>query len=216
MNQILTTKDQSFTLYSEQFEQTYHSIHGALTESLHVFIRHGLERIAQTKSTISVFEMGYGTGLNAALTWQYAIANHLIISYEGVEKFPVTTSIYEKLTLENSDLQNKLDSLNRSEWGILHSSDNFSWRKNQIDIIHYQPLHKFDIIYFDAFAPNAQPDLWSEIVFIKMYEMLNPNGILTTYCAKGEVKRTLKRCGFTIESPAGPAGKREMTVAVKN
>ena len=215
MNRLEQTKDLSPTLYSEEFQQTYHSIHGAISESNHVFIQNGLCELLKTKREISILEMGYGTGLNAALTWQYALKNELQVSFYSIEKFPVDAELYHQFITQDKELNLMLGQLNQSEWNNIHSFGNFQFMKNQMDIESLNLEMKFDLIYYDAFSPNAQPELWTEDVFRKMYECLNPNGVLVTYCAKGQVKRNLKAAGFHVESPPGPAGKREMTRARK-
>lgn len=215
MNRLELTKDLSPTLYSEAFQQTYHSIHGAISESNHVFIQNGLCELLKTKREISILEMGYGTGLNAALTWQYAIINQLQINYYSIEKFPVNAELYRQYITQDKELNLMLSQLNQCEWNIIHSFSSFQFIKNQMDIESLNLEMKFDLIYYDAFSPNAQPELWTETIFKKMYDSLNPNGILVTYCAKGQVKRNLKAAGFYVESPPGPVGKREMTRARK-
>lgn len=215
MNRLEQTKDLSPTLYSEAFQQTYHSIHGALSESNHVFIQHGLAEIAKSKNEISIFEMGYGTGLNAALTWKYALENQLQIKYYSIEKFPVEAGIIENFNTQDIELNQLLNKLNKADWNISHSFDRFQFQKIQGDINFFDLEKNFDLIYYDAFSPNAQPELWTEEIFRKMYSILVPDGILTTYCAKGQVKRNLKSAGFAVESPPGPARKREMTKARK-
>ena len=215
MNRLEQTKDLSPTLFSEDFQQTYHSIHGAISESNHVFIQQGLAEIAKTKNEISIFEMGYGTGLNAALTWKYALENKLNIRYLSLEKFPIERSIQDSFLTQDSDLNHLLIELNQAEWSLLHSLERFQFKKIQGDISHVDLEKNFDLIYYDAFSPNAQPELWTEAIFKKMYDCLNPDGLLVTYCAKGQVKRNLKAAGFHVESPPGPVGKREMTRARK-
>jgi tRNA U34 5-methylaminomethyl-2-thiouridine-forming methyltransferase MnmC len=215
MNRLEQTKDFSPTLYSEAFQQTYHSVHGAISESNHVFIQHGLAEVAKTKVEFSIFEMGYGTGLNAALTWKYALENQLQIKYYSIEKFPVEASIIQNFKTQDLELNQLLNQLNQSEWNITNSFDHFQFQKIQGDINHLDLEKTFNLIYYDAFSPNAQPELWTEAVFRKMYECLKPNGQLVTYCAKGQVKRNLKAAGFHVESPPGPVGKREMTRARK-
>jgi tRNA U34 5-methylaminomethyl-2-thiouridine-forming methyltransferase MnmC len=212
---IQITKDKSPTLFSEQFQQTYHSIHGAIAESEHVFIRHGLEEKAKETSTISVFEMGLGTGLNATLTWKYAIKSNLNIHYEAIELYPVDTEVMDKFDTEDIDLNQKINSIYSLDWNQEFQQDNFNFIKFKTDLSQFQTTTIFDLIYFDAFGPRTQPELWTEEVFLKMYELLNSNGILTTYCAQGQFKRNLKAAGFSITNPAGPVGKREMTIAKK-
>lgn len=215
MTRLEQTKDLSPTLFSETFQQTYHSIHGAISESNHVFIEHGLSEILKTKSKISIFEMGFGTGLNAVLTWQYAIKNELDIQYYSIEKFPVEKNIYHEFKTQDDQLNLLLSQLNQSKWGEVHKFNKFQFQKSIDDLISIKFNQVFDLIYFDAFSPNAQPELWTESIFKKIYESMHSDGILVTYCAKGQVKRNLKTAGFLVESPAGPVGKREMTRARK-
>lgn len=215
MLNIIPTADQSFTIYSEQFDQTYHSIHGAKAESMHVFIQYGLKEIAKKQNRIGIFEMGFGTGLNAVLTWQYAIELNLQIQYHTIEKYPLKNDIYSSYCTPVSEINQKLIQLHQADWNQAIAFPHFEFTKYQKDIHDFLLPKNIDLIYYDAFAPNAQPDLWTEEIFKRLYEIMNPNGILTTYCAKGSVKRALKSCGFEVYSPTGPMGKREMTVAKK-
>jgi len=217
MNRIELTSDLSPTLYSEEFEQTYHSHHGAISESMHVFIQNGLEKwLFSGKKKLRIFEMGFGTGLNAALTWQYALKYDLEIEYETIELFPVNANLICDFKTLDEDLNQKIQILHKIDWEKQFDFRQFQFTKKRVSLIDYASDILFDLIYFDAFSPNAQPELWTESIFEKMYQLLNPNGILTTYCAKGEVKRNLKKVGFEVQSPPGAMGKREMTVAVKN
>lgn len=211
MNRLEQTKDLSPTLYSEEFQQTYHSIHGAIAESNHVFLQKGLNEISKIKNEISIFEMGYGTGLNAALTWKYALEDKLKINYYSIEKYPVENDLISNFKTQDNELNQYLNQLNQAKWNIDHSFEGFQFQKILGDLNDIELEKTFDIIYYDAFSPNAQPELWTEDIFRKMYSCLNPNGILVTYCAKGQVKRNLKAVGFLVDSPPGPIGKREMT-----
>lgn len=217
MNRIELTNDLSPTLYSEEFEQAYHSHYGAISESMHVFIQNGLEKwLLSGKKNIRIFEMGFGTGLNAALTWQYALKHHLTIQYETIELFPVDINLISDFKTLDEDLNQKIQILHEINWNEPFNFEPFQLIKKQESLIDFDSAVPFDLIYFDAFSPNAQPELWTESIFEKMYQLLNPNGILTTYCAKGEVKRNLKKAEFEVQSPPGAKGKREMTVAIKN
>lgn len=213
--EIRHTKDKSPTLFSSTFDQTYHSIHGAISESLHVFIENGVKSIGP-KESISIFEMGYGTGMNAMLTYLYGKHSCITMDYLSIEKFPVKNDLYNEILFEDQEMTDVLLRLNQLDWNQKHSMNGFEFEKRELDIEDFIPIRKFDVIYFDAFSPNSQPELWSARIFEKMYAMLHSGGILTTYCAKGEVKRTLKSCGFKVESRPGPIGKREMTYAIKN
>jgi tRNA U34 5-methylaminomethyl-2-thiouridine-forming methyltransferase MnmC len=211
---IVQTKDNSPTLYSEQFDQTYHSIYGAVQESEHVFIANGLD-IKKDLNAISIFEMGYGTGINAMLSLQYAQKNSKNLIYVTIEKFPVESLLYADLTFENQPMSSDLKMLNDLPWTEKNILPYFQFTKLKGDLCDLILNQTFDVIYFDAFSPNAQPELWSVDVFQRMNQMLNKNGILVTYCAKGVIKRNLRDAGYRVDAKPGPPGKREMTVATK-
>lgn len=213
---ILKTEDGSQTLISPIFKERYHSIHGAKTESDVVFINAGLKD-KNSYNHINVLEMGFGTGLNALLAWNYSINNNLKISYNGYEKVPVEKELYSQLDYTDF-INNNLDikSLHTLPWNIeTQLSNNFYFLKTKDDIINVNENINYDVIFFDAFAPNAQEELWTVDMFQKMYNITSENGILVTYCAKGQVKRNMKEVGYKIEELAGPPGKREMTRARK-
>ena len=220
--ELVKTKDGSASLYSKEFDEQYHSVHGALQESRHVFIHAGLQfKIHRDKpSSLSVLEIGFGTGLNTLLTAVEAEKNKVHIKYTAIEKYPVENTIYPQLNYESvlADWDNDLlfKDIYTAEW----EADKvitpfFSLRKCNMRIEDVQFFHQFDLIYFDAFAPSAQPELWTKSIFDSMYTALKPAGVLVTYCAKGEVKRIMKSAGFTVERLPGPIGKREMTRAIK-
>lgn len=208
----VTSGDGSATLWSEQFGQHYHSIHGAQTESQHVFIEAGLA-FATPTNPISILEVGLGTGLNVGLTETYAAAHNLNIEYHALEKFPLTQEEARAVCQEHTlDL-----------WPVLSATHNTPVKlgNTTLTVFHEDLLdweareEQYHLIYFDAFSPNAQPELWSTTVFEKMYHCLKPGGILTTYCAKGIVKRAMKSAGFEVSKLPGPPRKREMTRAQK-
>lgn len=212
---LIQTEDGSSSLYIPELDENYHSIHGAIQESMHVFIEAGLKKVK--KDRFSVFEMGYGTGLNMLLT--FLNARNKEVDYYGIEAFPLEVELLDKLnyaaklnlTDEEKGAFNKFHEL-ESEGEL---SANFRVRKQQCKLHGYVPATKVDLIYFDAFAPEVQPNLWEADVFEKMYSMLNAEGILTTYCAKGVVRRTMQSVGFKVERIPGPPGKREMLRAIK-
>lgn len=215
---VQLTADGSSTIFVPELNQHYHSTHGALQESLHVFIEAGLKNI-KTKN-VSILEIGFGTGLNAWLTAIEAKKPAINVVYVAVEKHPVledelrllnyTSSIEEK---EDASLFN---ALHDAVWEKTVSiSPSFSLKKQQKNFLDITDKDAFDIIYYDAFAPNTQPELWTEEIFEKMFTALKPGGFLVTYCAKGQVKRNLKAVGFVLECLPGPPGKREMTRALK-
>ena len=217
---IVATNDGSTSVFSEKFNQQYHSLHGAIQESMHVFINAGLQFKIKSLNEISILEIGFGTGLNALLTLKEATKSNTKINFTTIEKYPLDNDIIERLnygsiiSMDNSSA--KFKQLHACEWNCLTLiSNEFYFKKLKLDFENIDFINEFDIIYFDAFAPNAQPELWTISMFEKMYNALKTNGILVTYCAKGDVKRNLKATGFQIESLPGPVGKREMTRAIK-
>lgn len=219
MNNIITTEDGSHSLESTKFGVTYHSIHGAIQESQVVFIDAALNYQMDKKDALSILEIGFGTGLNAFMTYLEAKKRDLKIEYIGVEAYPI-----DALTLEQLNYAEELDAITEREALLsMHSATiqpisllpNFSFHQKIATFESLDYKGKFDIIYYDAFAPNAQPELWEESMLVKMFDALKPGGVLTTYCAKGAFKRSLKKIGFTVEALPGPKGKREMTRAIK-
>jgi len=215
---LLVTEDGSHSIYVEGLDEHYHSIHGALQESQHVFIKNGLN--CCDKITLSILEIGFGTGLNALLTLLEAKKNEFIISYQTLEKYPLQANEYSELNFENSlGLQNShiLQELHNCIWGNdVQISQNFTLHKTQTDLEQWQPNKMYDLIYFDAFAPDKQPNLWTEAIFKKLFDAMNSNGFLSTYCAKGQVRRNMIAAGFSVARVPGPPGKREMMIARKS
>ena len=210
----IITADNSPTLYHPDLDEHYHSINGALQESMHVFINAGLKEI--TKDKISILEIGFGTGLNALLTFTENLNVKKEIYYEAIEKFPLSTEMIK--ILQQSHIFNSVISrqIHRAVWEKkIKISNHFTLKKIQTDLLDYQPTQTFDLIYFDAFAPEKQPELWTEEIFTKLYEATNQNGILVTYSAKGIVKQALRDAGFFVKRLPGPKGKRHMVRAVK-
>lgn len=215
---ITKTSDGSDTLYSEEMKESYHSLNGAVQESMHVFIDAGFYQF--NKPHIRIFEVGFGSGLNCALTWLEAKKKNIQVDYETIEAFPIPADIYhslnypeiiEELGPESFDL---IHSVSWGKWEVLEKGL-FTLKKNNVDFIGYIIEGKYDLVYYDAFAPNKQTELWDESLFIKLYDAINPGGIIVTYCAMGEVRRKLQRAGFSTERIPGPPGKREMLRAVK-
>ncbi|PSR54895.1 SAM-dependent methyltransferase [Adhaeribacter arboris] len=220
--EIRLTKDGSVTLYVPELNEHYHSINGALQESMHVFIRAGLEYAWQNQSEVSILEVGFGTGLNALLTLEQTLLNSKKVYYHTLEKYPLAPDLIKQMHFEqfifNVPLLHFLPVLHTSPWNepVIITPD-FTLLKSEADLRPYLlPPNRYTIIYFDAFAPEKQPDLWTDEIFKKLYAALKTNGCLVSYCAKGSFKRSLKAAGFTVEALAGPAGKREMTRALKN
>ncbi len=214
---IIPTKDGSFTIYNESLNAHYHSLHGAIQESKHIFIKNGLEQIKDDK--ISIFEMGFGSGLNAFLSFLTAQKNKAFISYYCIEKHPIPKTIYQKLNYSKNKKESEMFlNLHEAPWNKEVSlSPFFKLKKNNESIAFFDTtaIPKVNIIYYDAFAPSAQPYLWEVPILKKMYTLLKPKGMLLTFCAKGSVKRNLKAVGFIIKPLPGPPGKREITCAIK-
>ena len=215
-NKIVITNDGSHSIFNPKINETYHSKHGAIVEAEYVFIKNGL--LAENKKQFNILEIGFGTGLNALLTAQKAQQKKISINYHGIELYPVPKGSYSQLNFTEliGEKNSKLLQLHECEWEKEHVINNFfKLTKNEITLENYSSKTKFDIIYFDAFSPEKQQELWTTEVFQNMYNLLNKDGFLVTYCAKGSVKRTMKAVGFEIIVLDGPPGKRQMTRANK-
>lgn len=219
MNTIIQTEDGSNSIQSAKFEASYHSIHGAIQETQTVFIDAALTYKANTQKVLSILEIGLGTGLNAFMTYLEAKKTKLDIRYTGIEAYPIALETAQQLNytslLEASEEQGQFLKLHESSNQWIDLSPSFQFYKQIGRFEDLEAQEAFDIIYYDAFAPSVQPELWEAALLKKMYQALKPNGVLTTYCAKGVFKRTLKQVGFKVEGIPGPIGKREMTRAVK-
>lgn len=221
--QIIQTADGSHTVSVPEMNVTYHSIHGAIQESKHVFIEAGLKYWLQNFTgikTINVLEVGLGTGLNALLTLEETEKNKQSIQYTALELYPLSKEEYSALNyceeMKRSDLKDIFLSIHESEWEkSISVTQYFSMNKINQSLLKYASAPQFHLIYFDAFAPAAQPELWTVEVFRKLYDFLQPGGILVTYCCKGDVKRAMIAAGFKIEKLPGPPGKREMIRTIK-
>ena len=215
---VQVTSDNSSTIFSDVFKETYHSVNGAETESRHVFIDAGLSLVVKSTSKMRIFEMGFGTGLNALLTLLEADKIKLEVEYHALELFPLDEDIYRKLDFSGlaGFRPELLERLHAAEWEVnVAISPQFVLKKTKADLVSYSFTQAYDLVYFDAFSPVTQPHLWSDAVFEKIYASMLPGAVLTTYCAKGEVRRTMQRAGFKVERLAGPPGKREMLRALK-
>ena len=212
------TKDGSDTLFIPDLNEHYHSVNGAITESNHVFIQAGLKSILPHVQKLHVLEIGFGTGLNAWLTFVEAQKSKKTVYYTGIEVYPLSFEIIRQLdfSLSSKD-ENHFHQFHHCEWNVLNQlSKTFYLQKQQTDFtIVNLSNEKFDLIYFDAFAPDIQPEMWTSDNFFKLYTCLKPAGILTTYSAKGQVRRNMQQAGFTVERLPGPPGKREMLRAIK-
>ncbi len=202
--ELVKTADGSFTLFIPEVQETYHSTHGAVQESMHVFIENGLK--ACDKEMIRVLEVGLGTGLNAMLTLQHATKK---IDYCALEPYPLSKEILNELATSGSDkFEMKFHASNVGEW--ISIQENFSFVRMEIGLEEFSSEEKFDVIYYDAFGPRVEPGLWTLERIQQCFDLLNEGGVFVTYCAKGEVRRNLQAAGFVVERLAGPPGKREM------
>lgn len=216
--ELRITGDGSHTLYVPELDEPYHSIHGALQESEHVFVNQGLRMVK--KSSLRILEIGFGTGLNALLTLAESRKQGIHIYYHAVEKYPLQEEEHRQINYEQfikGITPGSLDRLHSVPWEEeIHITDHFVLFKEQSDFREMESGEAFDLVYYDAFAPAKQPYLWSEKIFDRIFRMMNPGGILVTYTAKGSVRRALASCGFHVEKAPGPPGKREMIRAVRS
>lgn len=217
---IFETSDGSHSIFSTQYGVSYHSRYGAVQESRHVFLEAGLYPLFLSGAEeVAVLETGLGTGLNALLTGLEAAAQKRKVYYLGLEAYPISPEQAKALNYPaalGEGAAELFTAIHEMPWGKPAAlSHYFTFEKQQSRFEAFASMPKFDVIYFDAFAPNAQPELWGEEVLGRMYQALKPGGRLVTYCAKGAVKRCMKGLGFTIEALPGPPGKREMTRALK-
>ncbi len=217
---LMITEDGSHSIQLIGMEEQYHSKFGAIQESQHVFIDYGLIQKASTANSISILEVGMGTGLNVLLTYLYSKKHHLNIQYHSLEPFPVQEQIWKQLNypqlLNSSNCQEVFNAIHASEWNhLIQLSHNFELFKEDTGIIESDLHRVYDLVYFDAFNPDLEPQLWSEEVFKKIYGKMSSNSLLSTYSTKGIVKRALKSVGFSIEKKPGPTGKREILNAWK-
>lgn len=215
---IITTSDGSTTIQIVDWNEQYHSIHGAIQEAYHVFIKSGLDLFSN--QNLAILEIGFGTGLNAIITCIEANKKGLNINYTGVEAYPVSLEEISQLNyieqLKASDFEKHFLKMHSSEWEKeIVISDDFKLTKQQKDFMQIIEKDFFNLIYFDAFGARVQPELWSEPIFEIMYNALKENGVLVTYAAKGSVRRAMQSVGFFVERLSGPPGKREMLRAIK-
>ena len=230
---IVITADGSTTIHLPEWNEHYHSKHGAIQEAYHVFIKNGLsyfchpellpadrQGVSGSHSKTNILEVGFGTGLNTFITLLEAEKNNMDIDYTGVEAYPVSIEEIEQLNYpsqlneeEKTALFNKLHNLSWEEKHVVTAHFHLTKQKRFFSEIADQ--NKYDIIYFDAFGARVQPELWTEDIFEKMHQALKINGILVTYAAKGSVRRAMLSVGFKVEKLPGPPGKREMLRATR-
>lgn len=217
--EIITTLDGSITIFLPKWNESYHSKFGAIQEAYHVFIKNGLSLLEN--QSISILETGFGTGLNAFITFLEAQKRDIKIKYVGVEAYPISAeevhllNYVKELNAENN--QSVFDLMHQSEWEKeIVINPLFCFTKKQQFINDIKEENTFDLIYFDVFGFRVQPELWSEVIFSIMYKALKPKGILVTYAARGVIKRAMQTAGFDVKKVVGPLGKREMMIAFKN
>jgi tRNA U34 5-methylaminomethyl-2-thiouridine-forming methyltransferase MnmC len=217
---IFITEDGSSSLYLEEINESYHSKYGAVNESRHVFIKSGLHQFKGEKQ-VHILEVGFGTGLNALLTLVEACAEETTIHYDAIEPYPLSEVINEKLNY--SELPGFEQT--KDYFMVMHKApfdktikinDNFTLRKliQKLEKINLND-NFYHLVYFDAFSPEVQPELWTLEIFSKLFCLMRPGAIMVTYCAKGNVRRNMKEAGFEVERLPGPKGKREMIRASK-
>lgn len=217
--ELILTGDGSHTIFLPEQNEHYHSKHGAINEAYHVFINAGLHQFPTT-DLINILEMGFGTGLNAFISFLESMHRGFKINYTAVEAFPVPLDEFSKLNY-TSNLQAEkhngiFKKMHRLAWYKKQQiSDNFSLIKIKEKLENVVLERKYNLIYYDAFGPRVQPELWTVSIFEKLYKCLRNNGILVTYSAKGSVKRNMQAVGFTVEKLAGPPNKRHMLRAIK-
>ncbi|AZQ44534.1 tRNA (5-methylaminomethyl-2-thiouridine)(34)-methyltransferase MnmD [Nonlabens ponticola] len=222
--EIMVTGDGSKTIHMPDLNEQYHSKHGALQEARHVFIQTGLRYLLDTRlgdlealNTITILEYGLGTGLNAMLTVKFLEEHRIRTYYKGIEAFPITDE--EIAAMDYGELvadKSLYTDLHAAAWEKeIELRPNFYLIKSQLKFEDFAELNQYDLIYFDAFGPRTQPELWSQEIFNAAYKSLKEKGVLTTYCAAGQVRRNMQAAGFKVERLAGPPGKREMLRATK-
>lgn len=215
--EFIISEDGSVTIFLPELNEHYHSRFGAFQESMHIFINNGIAAAGDKKSNIRILEVGFGTGLNAFLTAIYGLQHHLTIDYVGIEPFPLTADEVHQLNYTQL-VDNKYTALfNHIVSPSDYQTDRFRLTKHTLTISDYLSLttesQSFDLIYFDAFGPDVQPDLWHADIFKALFKLLSPDGFLITYSCKGLVKQALRDAGFTVKKLPGPKGKREITKA---
>ena len=216
----MITEDGSHTIYLPEIDEHYHSIHGAIQESMHVYIEQGLFKT--TKNELSILEIGFGTGLNAYLTYCYAREMNVAVNYFSLEKYPLTEAEYLQLNYPQSIFPESsavFEQMHRAEWNSeANISAEFKLNKIQADLLQFQfnPAPQYDLVYYDAFGPGKQPEMWTDEILHRVAAAVKSNGIMVTYCAKGTVRRAFEASGFKMERIPGPIGKKEILRGKKN
>ena len=215
---IFETADGSSSLHVDELDEQYHSKHGAIAESRHIYIENGFKVLKH--SPLHILEMGLGTGLNALLTYFESKSKDLPVNYTALEKYPLTLEEVSALNypsfIEDKNAASVLKEIHSCPWGASQEiAPVFKLLKIKEDLRKFRTNQRFHLVYFDAFAPDVQPALWTEKIIRNLYNLLLPGGILVTYSAKGSVRRRMEKVGFTVNRIPGPAGKRHMVRAGK-
>jgi tRNA U34 5-methylaminomethyl-2-thiouridine-forming methyltransferase MnmC len=217
LHNIVTTSDGSHTIFVPELNEHFHSVHGAVQESEHIFSGAGYDSLGPGPA--SILEIGFGTGLNALLTAVRNLQDGKSINYTSIEKYPLSADIVSQLNYhrfageKGRQIFRELHTARWEEWTDI--TETFRIRKIMADLTVYEPAGSYDLIYFDAFGPDKQPEMWTKEIFEKIAAVTGLGGIFVTYSAKGTIKRQLRACGFSVELLAGPPGKRQMIRAVK-
>jgi len=216
--EIIITSDGSTSIHIPEWNEQYHSKHGAIQEAYHVFIKMGLNLFQNQK--INILEIGFGTGLNSFITFIEALRLNLNVDYTGVEAYPISDEELQQLNyiseLKAAEFTAIFENMHSNPWEKKYLlSDDFSLEKRQQNFKNIVDKDTFDLIYFDAFGARVQPELWTVTIFQKMFDALKEGGVLVTYAAKGSVRRAMIEVGFEVEKLPGPPGKREMLRAKK-
>jgi tRNA U34 5-methylaminomethyl-2-thiouridine-forming methyltransferase MnmC len=208
---LIKTKDGSHTLFNDRVGEHYHSVFGAVQESEHIFIRAGLEAKQVFPEVLQVLEIGFGTGLNALLSLKWAEKHRQRVQYLGIEAFPLAESLLKRLNYtEILQMGQTIFLQMHRNTGQQQITPYFSLQVLHDKLRDFLPeKNRFHVVFFDAFSPDSQPEMWAEEGFTKLHDALVPGGILVTYSCKGIVKRALKAAGFSLEKLPGPPGKRE-------
>lgn len=223
--EIIVTNDGSHSISIPEMDVTYHSRHGAIQESMHVFIRSGLDYVNEVLSAtpIKIFEVGFGTGLNALLTFQYAALNNVDVEYTAIELFPLQPKEISELNyavqMEEEEAMHVFKKLHAVPWEIANPiTPHFSLKKINCSLLDPLPLPPatIDLVYFDAFAPAAQPELWSPESFKIVHDLMSTDGVMVTYCSKSSARKAMVDAGFRVTKIPGPPGKREIVRAFAN
>jgi tRNA U34 5-methylaminomethyl-2-thiouridine-forming methyltransferase MnmC len=217
LKQLIITSDGSHTIYIPELDEHYHSIHGAVQESEFIFLKCGFDFC--TASPLNILEVGFGTGLNALLTAIRCIKGNRKVNYTSIEKYPVdekTILLLNYNQFAGEEGEEVFNSIHSSPWNTnVNICKNFNLTKTESDLTKIKPQGEYDLIYFDAFGPDKQPEMWTKEIFYAIASVTKTNGVFVTYSAKGEVKRNLRACGFEVTLLPGPPGKRQITRAVK-